>query len=123
MVKVLVVDDLPSVRRIMKMQIELAGDLEVVGEADNQPDVLELVPKLKPDVVLLDLDMPDMDGIATTRKLSTLGTVIPVVTMSFDDNETLRARAREAGAVDFVKKQVDTENLIEAIRRAATSAR
>ena len=119
MVRVLLVGDLPSVGRILKMQIELAGDLEVVGETGNKPDLLKLVLTSKPDVIIVDLDMIGMDAIATIRELQLQNPVIPVIAIGLDENEILRLRARNAGAADFIQKQANTSSLIAAIYHAA----
>jgi two-component system nitrate/nitrite response regulator NarL len=111
----------PVVRQVMKMQIELETDLEVIGEADNGLAGIGLAPQLEPDVVLVDLDLPEMDGIATAWKLHAITPQIPVILLSLTDNGATRAQAREAGAVDFVAKQANPTILLDAIRNAAKS--
>jgi len=121
MVKILLVAHHPVVRQVIKMQLELETDLKVIGEADNGPAGICLAPQLDPDVVLVDLDLPEMDGIATAHKLHAIAPQIPVILLSLTDNGATRTQAREAGAVDFVAKQANPTTLFAAIRQAAKS--
>jgi DNA-binding NarL/FixJ family response regulator len=107
----------------MKMQIELETDLKVIGEADSGPAGIGLAPQLDPDVVLVDLDLPEMDGLSTARELHAITPQIPVILLSLTDNEATRAQAREAGAIDFVTKQANPAALLDAIRNAAKPPR
>lgn len=107
----------------MKMQIELEKDLIVIGEADNGPAGIDLAPGLNPDVVLVDFDMPEMDGIAITRELHAIAPMIPLILLSLTDDTVTRDRAREAGAAAFVTKQANPALLLNAIREAARSQR
>jgi DNA-binding NarL/FixJ family response regulator len=116
--KVLLVDDQPSVRQGLRMRIELEPDLTVEGEADNGLEAISLAQELVPDVVVMDVAMPEMDGITATRRLHELAPQISVVMLSIHGDSATRVEAREAGAAAFVEKQASVEELLAEIRRA-----
>ena len=101
------------------MRLELEPDLEVVGEAENGPAALEQVRRLAPSVVLMDVQMPGMNGIEATRELRAQAPGTAIVVLSMHDDATTQARARAAGASAFVTKHGIDSSLLEAIRRAA----
>ena len=119
MIKVLLVDDQPSVRQGLKMRLALEPDLAVMGEADNGAEALELAQTLSPDVVVMDVEMPEMDGITATEWLHEMSPHVTVVMLSVHGDAVTRARARAAGAAAFVEKQGSVETLLAEIRRAA----
>jgi DNA-binding NarL/FixJ family response regulator len=119
MIKVLLVDDQASVRMGLRMRLALEPDLEVVGEAEDGVQALVLAQNLCPDVVVMDVAMPNMDGVAATDCLHKQQARIAVVMLSIHDNAQVRAQARAAGAADFVVKG-SPEPLIQAIRQAAS---
>src|SRR5215472_6567097 len=82
MIRVLLVDDQPAVRRGLRFRFQLEPDIQVVGEAGSGPEALQLVQALSPTVVLMDVEMPEMDGISTTAALHALGGGSPVVMLS-----------------------------------------
>ena len=118
MIKVLLVDDQPSVRQGLKMRLALEPDLAVMGEADNGAEALELAQTLSPDVVVMDVEMPEMDGITAAGRLHEVATHDDVVMLSIHGDAATRARARAAGAAAFVEKQGAVETLLDEIRRA-----
>lgn len=118
MIKLLLVDDQAQVRRGLQMRLHLEPDMTVVGEADNGTTALTLIRGLQPDVVLLDLEMPGLDGLATLALLSETGWPCAVVILSLHDDEANRARTLSAGAAAFVSKQAGDAPLLAAIRRA-----
>lgn len=101
------------------MRLLLEPDITVVGEANNGKEALTLVQQLYPDVVLMDLEMPQMDGIAATEVIQTIVPQSAVVILSIHNNSTMRARAQMAGAVAFVEKSGSSEVLLSAIRQAS----
>jgi two-component system, NarL family, response regulator NreC len=122
MIRVLLVDDQAVVRRGLRVLFHLEPDLEVVGEASTGSEALALAQTLSPDVVLMDLAMPEMDGIAATAALRRVVPQSVVVILSIHDDVQTRARAQAAGAVAFVEKRGATDNLLAAIRQAAAQA-
>jgi DNA-binding NarL/FixJ family response regulator len=120
MIRVLVVDDQHLVRAGLRMLCEAAEDLEVVGEADNGGDAIRLAGRLQPDVILMDLRMPGIDGItATSRILAYRPTTRVVALTTFDDDDHLYP-ALSAGVCGFLVKDTTPEDLLDGIRRAAT---
>lgn len=119
MIKLLLVDDQPTVRQGLRMRLTLEPDLTVVGEASTAEEALALVQSLAPDIVLMDVEMPGMDGIAATAAVRASARQSAVVILSIHDDALTRARAQAAGAVAFVEKRGKTEELLAAIRQAA----
>ena len=122
MIRVLLVDDQVVVRRGLRVLFHLEPDLEVVGEASSGSEALALAQTLTPDVVLMDLAMPGMDGIEATAALCMVVPQSAVVILSISDDAQTHARAQAAGAVAFVEKRGATETLLSAIRLAAGQA-
>ncbi|SNY70211.1 response regulator [Paractinoplanes atraurantiacus] len=118
-IRVLIVDDHPAVRRGLRTFLELAGDLEVVGEAADGPTALELIAETGPEVVLLDMVLPGMDGVEVLRELRRreLPARVLVVT-SFTDRARLIPAVR-AGARGYLSKDVDPNALVAAVRSVA----
>ena len=119
MIRVLLVDDQPVVRRGLRVRFRLEPDMQVVGEASTGREALTLAQTLTPDVVLLDIEMPDMDGIEATTALLAVVPQSAVVILSIHTDRQTRMRARAAGAVAFVEKRGTTDTLLSAIRQAA----
>jgi two-component system, NarL family, response regulator LiaR len=118
-ISVLIIDDHQLVREGVRTFLEKQGDITVVGEAASGQDGLRLVAELVPDVVLMDLVMPEMDGVETTRRLkqASPGTQVIVLT-SFDDDDHILPAIR-AGALSYIMKDVSTAQLADAVRKAA----
>ena len=118
-VRVVLADDHPRFREGLRFTLEREPDLEVVGEAADGRGVLDLVARLDPDVVLMDLAMPVLDGLAATRELVGAGARgrILVLTMSEDDDSVLAAV--RAGAGGYLVKGADPEEVISAVRAVA----
>ncbi len=122
MIRVLLVDDQSVVRRGLRIRFHLEPDLEVVGEASTGSEALTLALTLSPDVVLMDIEMPEMDGIQATAALRRVVPQSVVVILSIHDDAQARERAQAAGAVAFVEKRGTTDALLAAIRQAAAQA-
>jgi two-component system, NarL family, response regulator LiaR len=117
-ISVLIVDDHPIVRQGLRTLLELQDDLVVAGEAENGKAAVALAARLKPDVVLMDLVMPEMDGITATRQISDLKQATRVIALtSFVEDEKV-IPAIQAGAVSFLLKDVKPNDLLEAVRAA-----
>jgi DNA-binding NarL/FixJ family response regulator len=122
MIRMLLVDDQAVVRRALRVRFHLEPDLEVVGEASTGTEALALAQTLTPDVVLMDIQMPGMDGIEATAALLRAVPQSVVVILSISDDAQIRGQALAAGAVAFVEKRGATESLLAAIRQAAAQA-
>jgi DNA-binding NarL/FixJ family response regulator len=120
-IRLLLVDDEPAVRRGLRMRLELEADVEVVGEAGDGRAAVEAARDLSPNVVLMDVDMPVLDGIAATSELQSVSPGSRVVVISIHDDPVTVGRAHAAGASAFVSKHRIDEGLLEAIRRAAAT--
>lgn len=116
MIKILLVDDQTAVREGLKMRFALEPDLQVVGEAKNGVEALKAAHALDPDVIVMDVEMPLMDGITAARHLQKTSPHIGLVMFSVYDDAKTRAWAQRAGAATFVQKEGAGENLLEAIR-------
>ncbi len=117
-ISVLLVDDHNMVRMGLRAYIETLPDIEVVGEAGNGVEALRLVGDLAPDVVLMDLLMPEMDGVEATRQLKKISPSTQVIVLtSFHEDEHIFPAIR-AGALSYVLKDIDPDDLAETIRRA-----
>ena len=119
MIRVLLVDDQAVVRRGLCVRFHLEPDLQVVGEASTGREALTLAQTLTPDVVLMDIEMPGMDGIEATAALRTIVPQSVVVILSIHTERQTRIQAQAAGAVAFVEKRGTTDTLLAAIRQAA----
>jgi DNA-binding NarL/FixJ family response regulator len=118
-ISVLLVDDEPTVRYGLRMRLALEADLTVVGEAADGIEALDQARALAPSVVLMDIEMPHMDGIEATRALLEQYPGTAVVVLSMHDDAATQSRAREAGAAAFVAKHSIDRALLDAIRSAA----
>ncbi len=117
-IRVLLVDDQPAVRQGLRIRLVLEPDVEVVGEAGDGAGAISLAQSLRPDVILMDVRMPGMDGISAVRTLRAVAPESAAVILSLYDDARTRARAEEAGAAAFVAKHKVEETLLAAIRRA-----
>jgi two-component system, LytTR family, response regulator len=114
--KTLIVDDEPIARKILREELELIADVEVVGEADNGSKALQEIARHKPELVLLDLQMPVMGGLEVVRNLEH-GQHLPVIVI-VTAYDKFAIQAFEAGAIDYLLKPVGHERLAEAVARA-----
>jgi DNA-binding NarL/FixJ family response regulator len=118
-IRVCVVDDQTLVRQGIRTLLGLVEGIEVVGEADGGRAALALLPGLRPDVLLLDLRMPDLDGVGVLRELRAAGDPPPAIVLTTFDDDALFLEAIRAGARGFLLKDVSLERLAEAIRAVA----
>jgi DNA-binding NarL/FixJ family response regulator len=118
-IRVLIVDDHAVVREGLRTFLELQPGLEVVGEAGDGEEALPLAERLEPDVVLMDLSMPGLDGIEATKRVLAArpGTQVLVLT-SFSDRDSI-LKALDAGACGYLLKDAEPDELLRAIRAAA----
>jgi DNA-binding NarL/FixJ family response regulator len=117
-IRIVLVDDHAVLRTGLEQLLSTEADLQVVGTAANGEDAIELVRRLRPDVVLMDLQMPGIDGVAATRAIvkEKLGDVL--VLTSFSDSERILA-ALDAGAMGYLLKDADPEDVVDGIRAVA----
>jgi two-component system, LytTR family, response regulator len=114
--KTLIVDDEPIARKVLREELECMTDVEVVGEADNGVVALDQIAECKPDLVLLDLQMPGMGGLEVVRKLEHGAHMPVIIIVTAYDKYALQAF--EAGAVDYLLKPVGQQRLVDAVERA-----
>ncbi|MGP3962883.1 response regulator [Nonomuraea sp. 3N208] len=114
MIRVLIADDHPVVRQGLRTFLDLQDDITVVGEAGDGAQAVELVAELAPDVLLLDLKMPVLDGLGTLERLSGTATKVVVLTSVSDRGDV--GPAMRAGASGFLYKDVDPTALVQAVR-------
>lgn len=114
-IRVLIVDDIASVRRDLCTVLTLSGGLDVIGEASNGREALSLAESLKPDVILMDLEMPVMDGYETTRQIKTRFPSCKVVALTVHDYESARTQAYGSGVDAFLVKGAPIETIVQTI--------
>jgi two-component system, LytTR family, response regulator len=114
--KTLIVDDEPIARKVLREELELIDDVEVIGEAADGAAALEKIGRQHPDLVLLDLQMPAMGGLEVVRHLKHGKRLPAIVVVTAHDEHALQAF--EAGAIDYLLKPVRQERLSEAVHRA-----
>ena len=119
MIRLLLVDDQALFREGLHTLLSLHEDLEVVGEAGNGLEALAAADALRPDVVLMDLRMPVLDGVAATRRLLAAHPASRVIVVTTFDDDELGFDGLRAGAVGYLLKDVSSDKLVEAIRAAA----
>ena len=118
-IRTLIVDDHANVRHGLALMLQVFDDLQLVGQATNGAEALRLCDEVKPDVVLMDLAMPVMDGVAATRAIRKQHPLVRVVAISNAADECLRRAALEAGAHSCIGKHVSIDELAAAIRAAS----
>jgi hemolysin D len=118
MIRVLLVDNQKSVRETLKSILELAADFDIVGMADNGSRAIELVQQLQPDVVLMDMEMPGLDGAAATKMIAQgeLGEKVKVLIVSSHNNSEYVVRSMQAGARGYLLKGASAEEIQQTVR-------
>src|SRR4029453_3621155 len=121
-IRILLVDDHPIVRTGLRSVLEAESDIEVVGEADTGGRAISLAHRLRPDVVLTDLLLPDMDGVAVTQhvRAESPATQVVVLTSVSEQNGAV-VRTAQAGAISYLVKGADVDELLLTIRSAGES--
>jgi NarL family two-component system response regulator LiaR len=117
-IRVVIVDDHRVVRSGLSAFLEGFGEFDLVGEAENGREAVALCERLRPDVVLMDLVMPELDGAAATRALRERCPQIRVIALTSYENDELVKGALEAGAIGYLLKNVSADELAGAIRAA-----
>lgn len=122
-VRVLIVDDVADTRENVRRLLQFEADIEVVGAARTGQEAIQLTGELDPDVVLMDINMPDMDGIAATEAIRQKSPLSQVVILSVQGDQNYMRRAMLAGARDFLTKPPMGDDLISAVRRSGDMSR
>ena len=117
-IRVMLVDDHTMVRRGLATFLNAFDDLELAGEAESGQSAFKLCEKLHPDVILMDMMMPDMDGATATRKIREQFPKVQVIVLTSFKEEELVKNALEAGAIGYLLKDVSANDLVKAIRAA-----
>lgn len=121
--RVLIVDDVAETRENVRKLLQFESDIEVVASAQSGREAIQLTQETDPDVVLMDINMPDMDGIAATEAIRQKMPAVQVVILSVQEDQIYMRRAMLAGARDFLPKPPMPDELVGAIRRAGKMAR
>ncbi len=122
-IRVLIVDDIPETRDHLSKLLGFESDIEVVGAASSGREAIEMAARLTPDVVLMDINMPDMDGISATERLSAEVPTAAVVMMSVQGEADYLRRSMLAGAREFLVKPFSSDELTASIRQVYTRER
>jgi pilus assembly protein CpaE len=122
-IRVLVVDDIPETRDHLTKLLGFESDIEVIGSAASGREAIQMASKMRPDVVLMDINMPDMDGITATEQLATSAPSTAVVMMSVQGEADYLRRSMLAGAREFLVKPFSSDELTASIRQVSSRER
>jgi pilus assembly protein CpaE len=122
-IRILIVDDIPEARERLQKLLAFEADFEVVGMASGGREGIRLAVELQPDIVLMDINMPDMDGITAAKELRRNAPMVGVIMMSVQGEPQYIRSALQAGARDFLTKPPPTEELYATLRRVAEDVR
>ncbi len=115
LIRLLIVDDMPHVRRELRTRLQLTSDVEVVGEASDGAEAVAQAERLRPEVIVMDLEMPSMDGITATREIKRRGLARRIILLSVHPDPKAVKHAQEAGADALVDKTAHLQALIDLI--------
>ena len=118
-IRLLLVDDHEVVRTGLRMLLESRPDMQIIGEAANGEQAIEMTQALKPDVVVMDITLPDISGIETTRRIKERFPDVAVVALTIHEDEQYFFEMLQAGASGYVPKRAAPEDLVTAIRAAS----
>lgn len=113
--RILIVDDIPQVREDLRTLLTLVGDIEVVGVAINGLDGVRQAKAICPDVVLMDLEMPVLDGYEATQQIKTFNPGCRIIVLTIHDEEEVRQKAIQSGVDAFIVKGAPVETLVQII--------
>src|SRR5574340_1414192 len=121
-IRVLIVDDIQETRENIRRMLQFESRVDVVGSAQNGSEAISMAVETKPDVVIMDINMPDMDGISATEAIRKKVPYVQIIILSVQSDPNYMRRAMLAGARDFLTKPPMIDELTSAIRRAAVLA-
>src|SRR4030066_1799031 len=121
-IRVIIVDDIAETRENLRKLLQFETDVEVIGTARTGREAIDLAKDTRPDVVLMDINMTDMDGITATDAIRRAIPYIQIVILSVQSDSNYMRRAMQAGASDFLTKPPTIDELNSAIRRAGAKA-
>lgn len=119
-IRLLLVDDHAVVRSGLKMLLENERDVQIIGEASSAAEAIESAMRLKPNVILMDIGLPDLSGIDATREIKKRTPDVAIVALTIHEDEEYFFKMLESGASGYVPKRAAPEELLTAIRAAAT---
>lgn len=117
-IRVIIADDLEDTRRSLKIMLSFSKDIEVIGEAKDGEETLAMVERLKPDVLVLDINMPKVDGISVLKTITKRFPEVKIVAISFQSDKEYERALKKFGASYYLVKPFTISQLIEAIKRA-----
>jgi DNA-binding NarL/FixJ family response regulator len=120
MIKVILADDHPLIREGIRNRLQREIDIEIVGEASTGVEALEKTRTLKPDVLVLDMELPEMSGLEVAQALSKLKTGTKILGLSGYDNDQYVVKLLELGAAGYLTKEENVDRIVEAIRGIAS---
>ena len=123
MIRVVIADDHPQVRSALRHILELESDFEVVGEAEDGLRALEEVERTRPNLVLLDYRMPQMNGVEAAQRINNLVPETAMVMLTSEDDPRVRAEAADAGVTRYMLKSGRADELLRALRAALDARR
>jgi pilus assembly protein CpaE len=121
-IRVLIVDDITETRENIRRMLQFDTNIEIAGTARTGKEAIQMAQQLKPDVIVMDINMPDMDGIAATQEIKKKASYIEVVILSVQYDQSYFRRAMGAGARDFLTKPPMIDELTDAVRKAGKFA-
>jgi DNA-binding NarL/FixJ family response regulator len=118
-IRILLIDDHPIVRSGIRMLLEQVDDIAVVGEADRGTHAIDLVKRLKPDVLILDVEMPDKSGVEVAREICAAQLPVRILALSAHDDEQFILSLLSSGAVGYLTKEEALDTIVDAVRGVA----
>src|ERR1041385_8803125 len=117
-IRVLIADDHPIVRDGLRMILSDAPEIQVVGEAENGLQAIEMAEEIRPGVILMDLRMPNLDGLSATERIKAQWPEIAIVILTTYNEDQLMIRSLQAGAMGFLLKDIGRQPLVDTIQAA-----
>lgn len=123
MIKIFIADDHILIREGLKKILSLEKDIQIIGETDNSEDIISLVLKTKPDIILLDISFPGKNGLEILKELKISSPDVKALILSMHPEDKFAVRAIKSGAYGYITKESASDELIKAIRKAASGGK